>query len=371
MDIKTFPPITKLVDEGIEKEIADEFKKWNERSNGIRYPLSPSGIGKCALKLARDLAHFHGIADYPRSASSRTAKLQRVFSRGSTLESALTSDIEKYTPLKIKQRQQRVHLFDVVYDQASLISMVQSIEGDVDGLVVCEQSGTRILIDFKSKGAYYSAGFNDSISEFFEELKETGLVVDLGYNCYVIEDVYALFEILPLDDFFVDYLHQLNSYAFSDWFARTGVDFVSLYYENKNTCQNYEVRWVPSKKLFQYAEDKFDYIFRTVMSEGPEAVNKEFSLGSIRCRLCEYNERCYGKYDGKPSEKNYGVIDAELEAQFKQAVIDDKKKTKIEQLILREMEKKNLTHFSTSDGIVYERRYYKSPKPHYELRLSK
>jgi hypothetical protein len=366
MELRNIPPITKLVDEGIEKEIRDEFDRWNTRNHIERFPLSPSGIGKCALKLARDLSHYLGVADYPRAPESRTAKLQRVFARGNLLEKALIQDIEKYTPIKLKQTQQRVHLFDLNY-----LGQVQAIEGDVDGLAIFRDHGAKILIDFKSKGAYYSAGFNDSISQFFENLRESGQVEELGHNCYLIKDVYELFQILPLNDFFVDYLHQLNSYAFSDWFSRVGVDGVALYYENKNTCQNYEVRWVPSKKLFEYAKRKFQYVYSTVLEQGPEAVEREFDVGSSRCRLCDYNTMCNGKYETKPTGTNYGTIDKELESQFRQAVIDGLKKDKLEQTILMEMEKKGLTHFSMNDGIVYERRFYKSPKPHYELRLSK
>jgi hypothetical protein len=366
IELKDIPPITKLVDDGIEKEIKDEFERWNTRNHIERYPLSPSGIGKCALKLARDLAHYHGLGDYPRSAESRTAKLQRVFSRGHLLEKALIEDVEKYTTLKVKQTQQRVHLFDVTAGEK-----VQAIEGDIDGLVVFKDHGARILIDFKSKGAYYSAGFNDSISEFFENLRETGLVDELGHNSYIIKDVYELFKILPLDDFFVDYLHQLNSYAFSDWFRRVGVDGVALYYENKNTCQNYEVRWKPSLKLFQLAKDKYQYIYSTVQTAGAEKVEREFGPGSTRCRLCEYNELCNGKFEGRPNDKKYGKVDEVLENSYKQAVLDVMNRDKLEEKILLEMEKKGLTHFTTSGGITYERKFLKSPKPHYELRLAK
>lgn len=374
LDLSTFPPITKQVDEGIELEIVKEFEEYNKRE-GKRYPLSPSGIGKCGLKLARDVAHYHGLADYRRLEGSRTAKLQRIFSRGHLLESALIGDIEKYTDLRIDLRQQRVHLFDVVYDSnpksSHSVPMVTAIEGDIDGLAVCKKSGFKILTDFKSKGAYYSAGFNDSIGEFFGNMLETGLVEDIGSNCYLIKDVNALFNVLPMDDFFVDYLLQLNSYAFSDWFRRIGLDGVALYYENKNTCANYEVRWKPDERLFEYAKNKFQYIYSTVMSKGAEAVPREFVQGSTRCKLCDYNDLCNGKSEYKGQPRISGVLPSKLETSYRETVLTQRKLEKTEGEILLEMERKGLTHIETSDGLVYEKKFLKSPKPHFELRLVK
>src|SRR5690606_25655808 len=113
---------------------------------------------------------------------------------------------------------------------------------------------TKILSDIKSKGAFYSAGFKDSIDKFFQEMKQTGLVEEIYENCFYITNAKGLFDIISLDEFFVDYLLQLNAYAFALREKGTKVDFVSLYYENKNTCANYEVRWTPHQALFDYAK---------------------------------------------------------------------------------------------------------------------
>lgn len=375
-EIKEFTPITKMVDDGIQKEVQAEITAWNERK-GDRYPLSPSTIGKCALKLARDVAHYHGIADYPRV--DRTSRLQRIFKRGDTLENALVEDLGKWTDLKMSLRQQRVHLFDVGFlsgDGVDTEVMTMPIEGNIDGMVTDPSTGLRILLDFKSKGAYYSAGFGDSILEFFMGLVQTGLVEDKGNNCFFITDVVALNKLLPQDDFVIDYLLQLNAYAFSDWFQKHPVDACSLYYENKNTCENYELRWVPDVKLFQYATEKFQHIFETVMQDGPEAVEKEFDFGSARCRLCEYNENCWGKNPGPKTDKVVGMASEHqdiLDAYdvIKQGLNQEALSSNAEKAILLIMEEKGLTHITMNDGLNYERRYLKSPKPHYELRLVK
>lgn len=358
--VREFPPLTKLMDEGIQKEIDDEIQRWNTRTNIERFPLSPSQGGKCALALARNLAHYLGVADYPRTRESLQPRTKRIFSRGDLLEDALIADINKFTPLKITEGQRRVKLFT--------LSPEHAIEGAIDGIAVHEQDGTRILVDFKSKGAFYSAGFTDSISEFFIGLRSTGLVEEIAPNSFLITDAKALFDVLSLDDFFVDYLLQLNSYAFAEG---VNVDFVALYYENKNTCANYEVRWTPNKELFEYVRSKFQYVYETVRTAGPERVPKEFALGSTRCRLCEHNERCWGKYNPQPSSRVVGKLDEGLDRAFRAAERENHVVDKVKEAVLTFMMKNDLTHIQTSDGLIYERKFLKSPKPHFELRLSK
>lgn len=365
MNAKTFPPIVQMMDAGVQREINRETKEWNERTNIERFPLSPSQIGKCGLALARNLGHYLGVADYPRSEESLTPRVKRIFARGNLLEEALIRDFEERAGLKVESQQQVVKLFDVTSDANTLS---HPIEGSLDGIAVAND-GTRILVDFKSKGAFYSANFSDSINQFFMELRSTGLVEEMAPNAFFITDAKALFDVISLDEFFVDYLLQLNSYAFAEGVE---VDFVSLYYENKNTCANYEVRWVPSRALFQYAKDKFQYIYETVLRDGPEAVPKEFQLGSARCRLCDHNERCWGKYTpGGSTSRKVGSLDSTLDQALRAVQRDHHVATRVEEEVLKIMSQNDLTHITTSDGLTYERKFLKSPKPHFELRLSK
>jgi len=367
MSPSEFPAIVKLMDDGVQKEIDLEVEQWNTRTELTRYPLSPSQIGKCALALARNLAHFEGIADYPRSKDSLAPRTKRIFARGDLLEDALIADIERVTPLKVLERQKLVTLFHVKHP---VTQVEKPITGNIDGIAVSPK-GVRVLLDFKSKGAFYSAAFSDSISQFFMELRATGLVTEIHPNCFLITDAKALFDIMSMDEFFIDYLLQLNSYA-CGLPQDEKVDFVALYYENKNTCANYEVRWEPKQELLDYAKEKFQYIYDTVHTKGPEAVDKEFSLGSSRCRLCDHNERCWGKYEPRPrTDRVVGQLGEQLENALRAAQREHHVVAKVEEAVLQEMQTKDLTHIQTSDGLIYERKFLKSPKPHYELRLSK
>lgn len=369
IDITKFPSIVNLMDKGIQKELDNETKVWNERlhekeykgTSLDRFPLSPSQGGKCALALARSTSHFLGHTNYVRDNTSISTRVKRIFNRGHLLEAALIEDMEKYTGLRIIDQQRRVRLFT--------LGGGRHVEGSIDGIGVSPK-GARVLLDYKSKGAFHSSAFNDSIAQFFQELRQTGLVEELDENCFYITDAKALFDVISFDEFFVDYLLQLNSYAFSEE-LKGSIDFVALFYENKNTCAQYEVRWTPDESLFNYVKDKFNYIDSMVKT--PEEVPKEFALGSTRCRLCDYNDMCWGKYDPslKPSKYRKEVLSAELSDRINPALSTVMDHKKAHEEVLTMMSQKDLTHVETSNGIFYERKFLKSPKPHYELRLSK
>ncbi len=377
MKVTEFPALTFLLDVGVQKEITSEAEVWNKRlftkkpykgGELDRFPLSPSQIGKCGLALARNVSHYLGLEDYPRTDDSISPRVKRIFARGHAIEEYLLGDVTKYTDIKVTEQQKRLRLFPL--DEKKKLF----VEGNIDALFVADIDGTKILGDVKSKGAYYSAGFQDSIDKFFQEMKQTGLVEEIYENCFYITNAKALFDIISLDEFFVDYLLQLNAYAFALREEGTKVDFVSLLYENKNTCANYEVRWVPHQALFEYAKNKFQFIYDTVTTKGAEAVPKEFALGSARCRLCDYNEMCWGKYEPKNNAqkgKIIKVIEDELILRNVKRAFEaaGTMGVKNEEVLLHVMGE-DFTHVALH-GMTFEKKFLKSPKPHYELRQVK
>lgn len=381
--IKEVAPLNKMLEEGIKNEVSHEVEVWNKRlfttpeyKGGPldRFPLSPSQIGKCGLALARNVSHYLGRANYPRSPEAISPRIQRIFARGHLLEEAMVGDIEKYTPFKIQERQKRLKLFPLGEDRFC--------EGNIDGLAYLEEGDVKVLLDFKSKGARYSANFSDSIQQFFQELRQTGLVQEIYENSFLINNAKALFDILSLDEFFVDYLLQLNGYAFGMREAGIKVDFVSLFYENKNTSAYYEIRWVPSKELLDYSSKKYNFIYSSVLAlkeghtdqELMDVVPKEFALGSPRCNLCEHKELCWGTYVPKNDAQKgriFAVLDDSLDRAVTTALSDNLIAERAKEEVLVVMSQKDATHIQLKNGVVMERKYLKSPKPHYELRSSK
>lgn len=384
-DERSFPSLVSLMDSGVQKEIDHETKVWNERlftdspykgTELDRFPLSPSQIGKCALALGRNLSHYLGIFSYPRAADALAPRTKRIFNRGHLLEDALIQDFAKYTDLKVVRRQRRVRL------PFALGGGKRHIEGSID-VEFEAPDGTSILTDMKSKGAYYSAAFNDSISETFQGYRETGLVSEFAPNSFLISDALAFFNVISLDDFFVDYLLQLNSYGFSidvETGEQLHFDFCSLYYENKNSCQNYELRWKPHPGLMQFAQEKFEYIYNNVRLAAGEhkatngevpfevilmdKIPKEFSLGTARCKLCDHKELCYGVFDPatKPATHKMGALDPELDKKLVGSISQEQLTDRIKQDVLQAMAQQDATHIETSNGICYERKWYKTEK---------
>lgn len=387
MDEKTFPSLVSLMDTGVQLEIDAETKIWNERlfttkeyagGKYDRFPLSPSQAGKCALLLGRNLSHYLGVANYPRAQDAIQPRLQRIFARGHLLEDALISDFEKYTHLKVVKRQRRVRL------PFTLGGGKRTIEGSIDVEYLDEKTGTLILADKKSKGAFYSADFKDSINSTFQGYRQTGLVSEFAPNSFLISDALAFFNTIDLNDFFVDYLLQLNSYAFAidvETNEQLRFDFCSLYYENKNSCENYELRWKPHPGLMDFVKSKFEFIYdnvRKVAATKPiefdpalmAAIPREFSLGSARCKLCDQKTLCYGEYD--PSTKvpthTMGALPPELDKQLVGALSQEQLTDRIRQNVLAEMDRQNVTHVTLSSGITIERRWYKGNDQCYKLK---
>ncbi len=387
MDEKTFPSLVTLMDTGVQVEIDKETKVWNERlfttpefkgGSLDRFPLSPSQAGKCALLLGRNLSHYLGVANYPRPSDAIQPRLQRIFKRGHLLEDALIGDFEKYTQLKVLKRQRRVRLPFLLGDGK------RAIEGSIDVEYIDPETGTYILADKKSKGAFYSADFKDSINSTFQGYRQTGLVSEFAPNSFIIHDALAFFNTIDLNDFFVDYLLQLNSYAFGvdiETGEQLKFDFCLLYYENKNSCENYELRWKPHEGLLEFVRQKFEFIYnnvREVAASKPidfepalmAAIPREFSLGSSRCKLCDQKPLCYGAYDPSTKVPNHtmGALPPELDKQLVGAFSQEHLTERIKDDVLKAMDGQNVTHITLSNGLVIERRWYKGNDQCYKLK---
>lgn len=379
MKIEETPSILDLLEEGMEKEINEEIKVWNERlfkapeyegGSLDRFPLSPSQGGRCSLALARDVSHHLGRGNYPKHRDDFNYRVQRIFARGHVLEGAMVADIEKYTPYKITEKQTRLKIFPLGKDDDGNEVFC---EGNSDGLAVDESTGSKILLDFKSKGARYSANFSDSIQQMFQELRQTGLVTEVRQNEFAITDIGKLFDVLPLSDFLVDYLLQLNAYAFGFRNAGTKVDFVGLFYENKNTEAYYIIKWIPSVKLFEFMKKKYQYIWDMAMAGKQEEVPKEFTFGSARCFLCKYKGLCYSEealQQNKDPAKTVetGKLSDTLDKAFTAGLSEQGIIAKVHEEVLTYMQQNDLRYIRLGNGLKFERKFLKSPKPHYELR---
>ena len=150
-----------------------------------------------------------------------------------------------------------------------------------------------------------------------------------------------------------------------------------------------EFRFAPSMEQFEILKSKFKQINSAVEQKKPELVKKDASLGSIRCAFCDYSKLCWNDDSLKsyfktfpkkkwPDDVKNLPLDAELTEKLEN-YIDDWDEAKEASDELKHIEAKILTILTncdtnkirTANGEVYDIKYLKSPRPHFELRKGK
>jgi hypothetical protein len=374
------PALADLLDIGIEEEIK---KEEAERQKGKvnRFPLSPSQFGACGRLLAMSLAEYVGKGIFPLELLDPRAI--RRFSRGYDIEYSLLKQFKKYVPIAQSFGQQYLTM-DTTPDGKYIIG------GSLDTLF---QTDEHLIVDIKSKATYFSSSHSDAFEETFAKIKEMSGVTQFGDKAYFIEDIDSFYERYNKDDFISRYFLQLNAYGACDWAVTfksnlfpnsTGVKAVSLLFENKNNHVMAEIRWAPSRKLYDFAIQRMKDIYQYVAidNKDPTKYKADFTLGSLACRLCPRKAVCWGDtrhpYTGpktkwaKDSERLHNSSQlGETYEKYKNALTTQSDLDKLETELVKEMQASGESKIRFADGKVYEIKLLKSPKPHLALRRSK
>jgi hypothetical protein len=372
------PALADLLDCAIQDEIEKEDKERLKGKNR-RFPLSPSKFGGCARSLAMDLAEFCNKGIFPLELMDPRAK--RRFSRGYDIEYSLIKQLKRYVPIDQGFGQQYLTM-DLTQDGKYVIG------GSLDTLFITEEA---LIVDIKSKADYWSSAHSGAFEELFDDIRNMPGVVEFGERSFFIEDIDAFYELFPKDDFISRYFLQLNAYGACDWAmdfrsnlfpGSVGVKAVALLFENKNNHIMAEVRWKPSRKLYDYAIKRMKDIYQWVIIDGKPADKYEadFTLGSINCRLCPRKAACWGDtrhpYNG-PKKKwatDSNALEPKLDVayeKFKKALTGKTEHDTLEQELIKEIYNSGETKVRFPDGKTYEIKELKTPKPHFVLRPSK
>lgn len=374
------PAIADLLDVGIEESI---LKEEEERQKGKveRFPLSPSQFGACGRLLAIGLAEYIGQAIYPMQLlDSRSV---RRFSRGYDIEYSMLRQLKKFVPIKQSFEQQYLDM-DRTPDGKYVIG------GSLDTLFLSQE---HMIVDIKSKATYYSSTHSDTFDETFKSIAQMPGVKQFGENAYFIEDIETFYEQFNKDDFISRYFLQLNAYGACDWAANfksnlfpdvVGIKAVALLFENKNNHMMAELRWVPSRKLYDFAIQRVKDIYQYVAidKKDPTKYKADFTLGSLACRLCPRRTICWGDarhpYTGPKTkwakDSNRLPNESSLEKayeEYKKALTTQISLDKLETELAKEMQASGESKIRFSDGKVFEVKALKSPKPHLAVRPSK
>lgn len=362
---------------------SERIKKEREEGTDVsKTPLRPSAAGQCTRELAYALMEYHKLASYEKELN--TPEMDRIFKMGYAVEEHVIREM----------RAAFKDLFQIKYTQQSLSfaylkaeknpSLSQFLEGSTDLILWSKEH--RCIADIKSKKVKYSNWRNDDWIEFSDKMRRLRTVKPITDKAFWVEDLEAF--LLELDSpFFAANFLQLNLYALNPFIVERGIDHAAIIQYDKNSSRLREVRFKPSQKLYDYVINKMQEALNAVDQGTPELATKEFQLGSIKCAFCNFKKTCWSDEDplkayfknlpaktwprdtnrlGDVGELLEDIYEEYLEVAHASELIS-KKEGEILEILLDE--KINKVRFS--DGEVFEVKFLKSPKEHYELRRSK
>ncbi len=340
-----------------------------------RMPFRPSAAGNCAKEKAYQYAEYKGYGSYEKEPLSPST--QRIFNLGHSVEYVLLKDFKNVPDL------------DVKYQQASMVFYTLHdgtvVEGSLDAVFVYESKDGKkhkAVIDVKSKGDKYSNYYSSKWSEMDEQLRGMRSVVALTDQAFYADDLRAFLKELN-DPFFAANFLQLNMYATNSYCIDRGIDHAAIIQYNKNDSRIREIRFRPDPAMAQEIIEKDKAAALKVDTDkSPEGVEREFTLGSIKCAFCNYKTTCWdlGK-DGDPMKAFFktlpdkkwpkdtnrlGDLGTELEEMFQRREIHLKSANHIDALdqeIIDKIKETGHTKIRLADGLIYELKFKKTPRP--------
>jgi hypothetical protein len=341
----------------IDEEARKRLKAESEEPQGDFYPLRPSAMGDCSRALAHKLMEYEGKATYPRSPIS--PELDRIFKFGHLIEGLMIRELRAVEYFKVRYTQQVVDFFKVGPDD-------KLIEGSVD--VVIYAPDTRGVLDVKSKKDNWSSWSKTSWTEADEKFSNMKSVVKKTNKLFYIDDLDAFLEECP-DIWLKPNFLQLNLYANSEFLTQRKVDHGSVLQVNKNDCKIRELRFRPSKTVYEKCRDKYDVIARAVAQNDPTLAPKDFWLGSGKCSDCQFAKLCW---PGKDPLKEFFATWPEREwpddstpeletlySQYKDLQNSEKECERIQKLIAMTLEANQIKKVKFKDGAIFELRALK------------
>jgi hypothetical protein len=349
----------------------------NKEKEGNYYPLRPSAAGKCTRELAFQLAEYYDIAKYPKKPME--AETHRIFGLGNSVEYHTIQQIKSHVKsFEVRYKQAVVELF--VLKSPNLEPKGRLIEGSLDGVFWSEQF--RTLIDFKSKKDKFSAFYKTNWDEISEKLASKEYVTQIGHDSWYITDLDTLIEEWG-DPWLIENFMQMNCYAHSEFCIKRGIDHCAVIQYNKNDSRMREIRFSPSQKAFEATKARFQNALNAVDNGDPMKAPKDFNLGSAKCAFCPYSAQCYNDDTLKAYFKTFpkktwptdvetlGEDIAEAFEAYEKSEATYTADQAATQELIDYLTKNEITKVKLRNGRVYEVKYLKTPKPHFELRRTK
>lgn len=352
------------------------LEKLKAESRKPQSPLRPSSAGYCARRLGYELMEYQGRAKYDKEIMN--AQTFRLLNFGHSVEYSALQNLRMLPGFSIRYKQQVVTIFKLEDLEDGTAGPM--IEGSLDAVLWSEKY--KGLLDIKSQKDGWSSAHKSRWDESIDKFNNMSSLVRIGDTAWYADSVEALIAELH-GDFLCDNLYQLNLYACSSFLRERGIDHAVVYKYGKNDSRHYEIRFKPSMELYEKTKAKFENIFKLVHAGEPEKIERESFLGSARCAFCPFNKTCWTEDATKAwfktlPKKHWPTNASELGPELSRLFVDymmaekaDVKKNILETEIMRIMVDKKIQKIKLDSGEVYELKYYKTPRVHYELKRSK
>lgn len=248
-------------------------------------PLRPSAAGKCGRAKAYEYAEYKGLIKFDKEILG--PETQRIFSLGHSVEYDILKHFKGVKSLQVRYQQQ-VLTFQTLPD-----GEIQ--EGSIDAVFYHEKS--RCIIDIKSKKEKHSNYYNSDWDDMSNKLSRMKSVQTITDTTYYAEDLEGFLNELN-EPFFAQNFLQLNLYACHPFIVERGIDLAAIIQVSKNTSRTREIRFKPSKKLYDYILAKDAGISKTMLETSDVTqVPKDFTLGSLPCAFCQHRATCWPQND--------------------------------------------------------------------------
>lgn len=272
-------------------EIIDAFTQTVIEKNDKKYsPIRPSSAGKCERELGYEQMEFRELASYEKE--TKSSSVHRLLNFGHQVERHVIDEMYKafaQSPdqIKIAYKQQVLSFFKLP-DGTML-------EGSMD--LGIETQDYKIVVDIKSKGDKYSSFWKSSWDEFVEKMEATGHAKKFGSDAVYITDLEKFLD-SGFDPFFLNNIYQLNFYARNPFLVERGYNLASVLQLNKNDSRLREIRFTPSQAIYERTRAKFERVVATIdKDKSPEALSKDYVLGSSKCGFCSFKKQCWPEDD--------------------------------------------------------------------------
>lgn len=348
-------------------DLLDEITSENivrDKGKFQKFPLRPSAAGSCTRALAYQVTEFTGKATY--ETETHTPAVQRLLNLGHNVEYHVIKQLEQlkeFFEIKYKQQVLSFQYLESKHDP----KYNQWIEGSLDLVFWSEK--WKCVADVKSKKDKFNQFYKTDWDSSTEKLKRMKTVHTVSDQAFWVEDLEAFLEELN-DPFFAANFKQLNMYANSQFLMERGVDHGLIIQYNKNDSRMREVRFKPSRALYEKIIQKFQTALDAGTAGKPETAPRDYSLGSVSCAFCKYKDECWNGSDAKQEFFNSfpdrpvvvntsslgslgSILDAKL-TQFEEFSSVEGPKKSLEQEIAKQLVDSKINKIRLKNGNIYE-----------------